>query len=197
MNQNPIENNKSIDLITEMISISRNKIIDDGKHFILWGVLVALCCFVQYFMIEFLEMLQESNVVWLILPIIGVPISIYMGKKSNNELQVKTVLTEIYHKLWLGFGISLGLIVFISIQYLHSPTSFILVLMGFSVYISYTILKFKPMLFGSIVFFCSSILFIYINSAANQVLLYGISVILGYIIPGFLLYKNRKSSLNA
>lgn len=197
MNQESLSSKQSLDIITEMITISRKKIIDNGMHFILWGVLIALCSFIQFFMLLFQYMPQESNLVWLILPIVGTPMSFIIGKKQNEETQVKSILTEIYKKIWLGFGISLFLIIFISIQYHHSPTAFILILMGFAMFLSYLILNFRPMLYGAVVFFVSSVLYIFIKESAFQALFYGISVVLGYLIPGVLLYNKFKHQRNA
>ena len=122
MENSTLSKEKSLEIINEMIAITRNKLIDDGFHFLLWGNLIVLACIVQFVMIYFFEKNAESNWVWMIMPLIGVPLSIIYGKKKKEKAQSSDFFSKIYMYLWIGFGISLFLTIFISILYQHSPT---------------------------------------------------------------------------
>jgi|688.fasta_scaffold569353_3 hypothetical protein len=193
MENQELNTEKNLALISEMIASTRNKISEDGFHVIFWGVLLVICCLVQYVMIKFFSIENESNYVWSVLPILGVPFSIWYGRKHSKDNQVKTFVDEFYKYIWIGFGISLFCVISISIAYQHSPTSFIMILMGFAVFVAGVILKFKPLIFGAIVFWISSFIYFYAQNYGPQLLVFAISIILGYIVPGILLRKQYKS----
>lgn len=192
MENSTLSKEKSLEIINEMIAITRNKMIDDGFHFLMWGTLIVLCCMIQFSMIQFLNLKNESNLVWLMIPIIGAPISIIYGKKKSKKDQSKSIFSKIYLTIWISFGISLFLTIFLSNIYKHSPTSFIMILTGFAVYISAKVLKFNPLKIGSFVFWTGAILYPFIENDGFQALFYGLIVMIGYLIPGYLLSKEHK-----
>jgi hypothetical protein len=196
MNNSNLNVETSFKIINEMIQITRQKFIDDGFHFLLWGTLIILACLTQFVMIHFLEKNHASNLVWLIMPIIGVPISIFYGSKKHKSENNSNIKSNIYLFLWKGFGISLFLIILISSIYKHTPTAFIMVVMGFAVYLSGSILKFNPLKIGSLCFWIGAIIFPFINYNAYQVLFYGAIVFLGYLVPGILLWNQFKKDKN-
>lgn len=193
MENQTLNNEKQLAIISEMIASTRSRLSEDGFHVILWGILIVISCLVQYIMIQFLNMHHESNYVWLIMPIIGTPVSIIYGYKQSKEQKVKTLIDEFYGYIWIGFWISLLCVTLISLAYKHSPTSFILVTMGFAVFIAGVVLKFKPLILGAVVFWISSFLYFYVGESTAQLLVFAASVVLGYIIPGLLLRKEYKA----
>lgn len=193
MNNQTLNEKQSFEIIKEMIDISKNKIIDDGKHFILWGTMVFLCCLIQFGLIEYTTMKENSSLVWFLM-LAGIPVSMYLGKNTNSS---KTILTEIYQKIWIGFGFTLGLIIYISTSKGMSPMSQLLALIGFAVYLTYNFLNYKPFLVSAIYFWISAVGYQYVESMSHQsyeILYYGIVVLLGYLVPGFMLYFKHKKS---
>lgn len=186
----------SFNIINEMIQITRRKLIDDGFHFLLWGSLIIFSCIIQFIMIHFFDKNELSNVVWIIMPIIGVPISIFYGSKKHKTEKNSNIISNIYLFLWKGFGFSLFLIILISLIYKHSPTAFIMIIMGFAVYLSGSILKFNPLKIGSLFFWIGAIVFPFIKYNAYQVLFYGAIVFSGYLVPGILLWNQNKKNKN-
>jgi hypothetical protein len=186
MNQEKLSEKESIEIIRKMIELSKNKIVDDGKHFILWGILVFMATVLQYIMYIFYNMGDKSGLSWFLM-FIGIPISIVLGKKGEKK---QTVLTDLYENIWLGFGISIGILIFTCLYLNASMAPFLLTVIGFAVFVSYQFVKFVPYLISSI-FFWASTLFLVVNqnriSPIEQTLIYGICVFLGYVIPGILL----------
>jgi len=180
---------KSFEIINEMLSITRKKIIDDGSHFIFWGVSIIICCLIQFVMIEFINKENESNLVWILLPIIGIPMSIFLSKRRKSETHQRNKITNFYKNIWIGFGISLFLVIFLSNILSHSPTPFIMVLIGFAVFLSSVIIDFKPLKIGAIVFWIGAILILFIEKNSYQALFYGFTILVGYVIPGVQLMK--------
>ena len=193
MENQTLDNEKQLAIISEMIASTRNRLSEDGFHVIFWGILIVISCLAQYIMIQFFKMNHESNYVWLIMPAIGTPVSIIYGYKQSKEQKVKTLIDEFYGYIWIGFLISLLCVILISLAYKHSPTSFILVSMGFAVFIAGAVLKFKPLILGAVVFWISSFLYFYVGESSAQLLVFAGSVVLGYIIPGLMLRKEYKA----
>jgi hypothetical protein len=67
-----------------------------------------------------------------------------------------------------------------------------MVITGFAVFMSGVILKFKPLIYGSFVFWLGSFGYYFMPSNSLQLLIFAVSVSLGYIIPGILLRKQFK-----
>ena len=195
MENQALDNEKSLAIIAEMIATTRNNISQDGFHFLLWGIILVICCIVQFIMIYFLQLPEESNLVWLLMPFVGVPISIWYGKTRDAQRKVKTFADTFYKFIWFGFGVSLFCTLLLTNYYQKTPTFFIMVLTGFAVFSSGIILKFKPLLYGAIVFWVGSLTAFLAPSDAVILLVFAISLIFGYIVPGFLLRKQYKSSL--
>jgi len=192
MENQEMNNEKSLAIIAEMLSTTRNNISEDGFHFLLWGVILVACCLIQYVMITFMNMLEESNNVWLVMPLVGIPLSKWHGSKKAAKRKVKTFVDDYYKYIWLGFGISLFSTIFLCNVYDHSPNAFIMVITGFAVFMSGVILKFKPLIYGSFVFWLGSFGYYFMPSNSLQLLIFAVSVSLGYIIPGILLRKQFK-----
>ena len=193
MENQQLNSEKNLALISEMIATTRNNISEDGFHFLLWGVLIVLCCIIQFVMIEYLELPNESNYVWLLMPFIGAPISMWYGAKKRKEQRVKTFVDEFYKYIWVGFAISMFTVIFVSNCYKHSPTAFIMIITGFAVFVSGIVFKYKPLIIGAFVFWLAALLFFFVKSDAYQLLVFAVSIILGYIIPGLLLRSQYKT----
>ncbi|MCU0328931.1 MAG: hypothetical protein MUE53_08065 [Chitinophagales bacterium] len=187
-----LQTTQSLKVIEEMIEISKSKIIDDGRFFILWGVLIIIASFSQAALLLATDLTHQTNLVWMLLPVLGAPMSIWLGKQSTKH--PATIVSSIYLQIWKGFGVALMFIIAISILYRISPTPFILILMAFAVYISGKILKFKPLIFGSVLFVLGAIGYKFLNHGAYQALMYGIVVLFGYVLPGYLLQLKSKKS---
>lgn len=185
---------KKLELISQMISSARNKFADDGFHLMLWGWLIILSCIVQFIMIEYVAMPTQSNWVWLLMPIIGTPISIWYGYTKSKEAKVESYIDSFYKFIWIGFFISIAATVFVSVKFGHSPTAFIMILMGLMVFIAGVILSFKYLIAGSIIFWIGAILLAFNPNDALQLLIFALSVLGGYIIPGMLLRRAYKKS---
>ena len=72
------------------------------------------------------------------------------------------------------------------------PIPFILTITGLGTFVSGTILKFKPLTWGGLLFWIAAIGASFV-APINQLLINGIAIFIGYIIPGILLWRNYKA----
>lgn len=190
MKEKNLSQEESLKVIHEMIEMAKNKICETGFHFLLWGCLVISASLLQYIMLQ-KGMEENSNYVWIIMPLIGFPIAMIYEYKKKKQQGTQTKFDSIYGFLWLGFGITLTLTIVISLYYHLNPIAFILILVGLTTFVSGAIHQFPPLIIGSIAFWISGLLCTQADHQ-NQLLINAAATFIGYVIPGFLLWKKSK-----
>lgn len=194
MNETPLDPKKSFDIIDSIIAESQKQNHDNGFYFRLWGILVATTSIAQYTLLN-LGYGKESNLVWLAMGIIGAPISMYYGfrQSKKNISGSQSISEKIYGRVWLGFGISLIMVIFTSIHLRVTPLPFICVVVGLATFLSGRLLRFLPLTLGGVVFWACAI-FASMFDQKEALLVYAASIILGYLVPGFMLWKKTKTA---
>jgi len=186
-----LSHTESLAIIQNMIATAKNNLTDNGFHFMLWGTLVILASISQYVLAVVFN--YEYNFIpWYIMPAIGVPAAIIYEIRKKKHEQVKTHFDRIFSILWSAVGISIFLVIFISVKAGMSPIPFILAIVGLGTFVSGNILNFKSLIFGSIVFWIAALGASFVPPV-TQLLINGIATFIGYIIPGILLWKNYKA----
>ncbi len=181
---------ESLQIIQSMINTAKNKISENGFYFLLWGALVIIACVAQFIMIKF-DFGEKSNFVWMIMPLVGVPISLFYGFKQNKKETTKSHTDKLYGFLWLGFGITLAIMIFVAVYSKISPIPFILALVGLATFVSGAIYKFTPLIIGGIIFWIACLACIAFKGP-EQLLIDAVATFLGYILPGIILWKKSK-----
>jgi hypothetical protein len=185
---------ESIRIIQSMIQTAKSRITENGFHFLLWGVLVIAASLGQYVWLG-QGGGNETNLVWMLMPAIGVPAAFVYEWRADKNKQVRTHLDSCYSFIWIGFGIALGLIIYTALR-MHTQTlPFILIITGLATFVSGCLFRFKPLIAGGIVFWVACVASSFI-SAYNQLLLNAAATFLGYIVPGVLLWQNYKRENN-
>ncbi|OYT15819.1 MAG: hypothetical protein B7C24_11100 [Bacteroidetes bacterium 4572_77] len=140
-------------------------------------------------------MYMESNWVWVIMPLIGAPIAFIYEYRKGKKSKTKSKFDKIYSYLWLGFGITLILSIFMSISSNLNPIGNILLLVGLATFVSGAIYRFIPLIIGAIVFWIAAVICPQIDQQ-SQLLLNALAIFIGYIIPGVLLWRKSKATTN-
>lgn len=193
MNEKTISHEESLTIIQSMIDRAKSKMSQNGFHFLLWGVLVIAASITQYFLVQG-GMGNSSNIVWLIMPAIGVPAGFIYESRRNKSATAQGYNDKTYNMVWLGFGITLGLGIFACVRGGMSPMPIILCIVGLATFISGSIYRFKLLTIGGIVFWAAAIACAFINGP-EQLLINAGATFIGYIIPGIALWNNYKKDL--
>ena len=181
---------ESLALIQSMIDKAQNKIAEDGFEFLLWGVLVILASIMNYALLK-MGYDDKAGLVWLIMPVIGVPISIiYNRRKAATEL-VRTYIERAVGNIWMAYGVTLFFIIFYCVKMELSPIPFILLVTGMATFNTGLTIQFKPLTIGGISFWAFGIISFFVIDA-NVLLLNALAIFTGYIIPGMLLRRQHK-----
>ncbi len=192
-NNESLSANDSLKLIESMIHKAQNRFSENGTLYLLWGWVVFFCSIIQYL---FLKFNQDTNgsLVWLVTILVMIYQIIYLSK-NQKTVKVKTYADEIIGYVWMTFGICMGLLTVImsklNIWMLFYP--FIFLFYGIPTFLSGAIMRFKPLMIGGFCCWILSIAATFITSV-EVILLFIPAVLVGWIIPGYLLRARFKSA---
>lgn len=183
---------ESLELITKMISETRNNLErDGGAIYLLWGYLWLLVALAIYFLII---KTGDYRVQWLwfAIPLIGYPGMYFILK--NRKKRAKTFIDRIMSCIWITIGVAaalLSLYMFIDSQ--AFPVLFVMALtINIGVAISGLVIKFKPVIIAGFLGLILSFAILMVDGA-TQILVSSLFAITMLIIPGHILEaSNRK-----
>jgi len=188
---------ESLQMISQIISKTRKSIKTSSFYFILWGwvlVFAALACF---FVIKYFVSIQQYQYInlgawlaWIIPVIVGTIISRVHERTSEKIEKGRSQIGNIIKMLWYSNGTAIVIGCFISYKLNFYPASIVFVIVGISTFMTGYIVKFKPLIYGGIIFWITSIMSAYIHNE-YQLILTALSIAAGYLVPGYML-KNSK-----
>ncbi len=180
---------ESLSMISDMIALAKKSIVDKGFHYLLWGWLVFVASTADFIMIQM--GIDHHYYVWFFMPIIGIPFAVWYNYKhySNSKSHLGLIITY----LWLGFLVSGILVFFIGIS--KNPENILqnfLLLLGFALFVSGSIIRFRPVYLGGIVYWIAALACVY-APYQYQLLINAAAALLGSIVPGYLLKRKFAS----
>jgi uncharacterized membrane protein len=215
MEENKMTEQESLQLISQMINKAKNSYLDSGVGPILWGTVITVCSLVTFFEIKYQFDLQFS--IWLLTLIAIVP-QIFIAVKQNRTSKVKSYDRKIIDYVWICFGISIFLLIFINanifyqlkpvfqsyidvkgtrpqFNYSSFTSSFFLLLYGIPTIITGACNNMRPMFYGGIVCWICCIISVY-TKIEWDMLLTAVAATSAWLIPGIIIrskfIKNRK-----
>ncbi len=185
---------QSLQVIHEMIENTKAKFRDNGFFYLLWGWLVLIASISHFIMLN-----MGIEYAWLPWPVtmfgggIASGIAGYrLGKKTN----VKTFFDTAIISLWIAFTITLFIILIASgVGRISWDTANVLIiaLYGLGTFISGSMMKFKPLIWGGIFSWIMAVIGLFLSSYYSLPLV-AISIIVAYLIPGYMLKSRAKSN---
>jgi hypothetical protein len=180
---------ESLQLISDAIAMTRENIRQNSFPFLLWGWLISLASF-SFFILHQYSSFHYYFLPFPVLAITGVITTIIYYRQKVSASTV-SYLNNFLYKMWLVLGISFFTVVFINVSQNKPPFTYTLIIAAIGTLASGLIMKFRPLIIGGILFFIAAIASIYVADE-YKVLLNGIAIIFGYLIPGYLL-KSAKA----
>ena len=177
---------ESLKIITEMINKTKFNIRQGSFYLLFWGWLIFGCALSEFLLRKFTDL--TSYYVWfLVIP--GVFVSMIYGFASGRKSTVRTYTGTIYMWVWIGFLFSATVLFIVHSKKMETVTPYILLLAGLPTFVSGFLIKFRALIIGGIFFWIMSLL-IYFAGPSFASLGTAIAMLIGYLIPGYLL-KNR------
>ncbi len=181
---------ESLRVIQQMIHTAKRDFEDDSFHYLLWGWLVFAASLGQF--ILFKQGFEHSEITWLLMPV-GAVIAFLYGRKQAKKERVKTYVSSFVMYVVTAMMVSLFIVLCFQGKLQQYTFPIILILYAIMLFIMGGILQFKPLIIGGITNWILAIVgFFY--SVEIQLLILALAVLLGYIIPGYLLGRRQQSA---
>jgi hypothetical protein len=181
---------EQIKLIEEMISSTKVNISAGSVYYLLWGWLVVAAAALNYYLLVYAAY-EQHWIAWPILMPLGGIASSIIKRRQEKKTQVKTYVDRALNYLWTGFLITLFFALFGMVTFgPEGVYPMVMFLYGLGTFVSGGILKFKPLLIGAFGAWLAGGV-AYFVPFQDQLLLLMASIILSYIIPGYLLAKSK------
>lgn len=204
---------ESLELITQMINKAKDACHDTGISAIMWGAVVAICSLLRLSEIQF-EYKLPFDVYWLTFAAV-IP-QIYFAIQSKKDRKVKSYGDEFMDYLWLGFGICIFLMIFItgtmysewkpvleeykqlaghsaSFRFYEFNSSLFLLLYGLPTFVTGVSMKFRPMLWGGLLCWACCIIALYTPVKVDLILV-AVSSVFAWFIPGIIMEKEYRKA---
>jgi hypothetical protein len=187
----------SLKLIEKFISNYHKNYRSDSYYFLLWGWVIALASVSHFVILRVLLKLEKYDLInllsaanWGLFIILGyIILFTHIRRRSINNI-IRSHLDKFITTLWQTTGWALLLIVLISLKLGEYPTPFVLSIVGLATFINGRIIQFNPLKWGGIIFFVFAILSAFVINE-YQLLVNAVAIILGYIIPGYMLRNSK------
>jgi len=175
-------------VIVRAIARTKDDIRSNSFYFMLWGWLIAIASFGFFVLMEFVRT-PLAFLPFPFLATVGI-ITTYMRYSKRRATATESYLTFFLNRMWAVLGIGFLMVVFINVRAGEMPFTYTLLLAGIGTVVSGWTMKFRPMVFGGVVFLVTSIASVYVP-VEYKALLQGMAIVTGYLVPGYLL-KNAE-----
>ena len=194
MKENPLSGVESLEVIQSMILKAKNQFSENGKLYLLWGW-VILFCSLGYFILDEVIHYAKPYAIWSLTWIAAVYMIIYLRREGKRRV-VKTYTQEILRYIWIAFVVIMVLggvlIARIPSFYLYNY-QFVLLFYGVPTFLSGTVLKFRPLIYGGIICWILAFLSTFVSFNFHPLLI-SLAVISAWIIPGYILKMRFKQA---
>ena len=173
---------------------------DGSFYYLLWGWVLLLSSMLCYFVIRYLiineiyeGMYWKSLLCWIVPIGAGVIIQLIQKRKQRKERLFKTHIDRYLTTLWMAAGVTFALMVIICYIMDIYPTPFILAGVGLVTFASGIMVRFTPLMIGGIIFSAAAVVSAF-TPALEQILIFAIALLPGYLLPGYLLRMSKIGS---
>ncbi len=190
MDKDVLTPEKSIELITQVISEARNKFEKNGFIYLFWGALLGIVSLVQFILIK--QELYEINwYPYLLMPLGAIYTFVYFYKKKGKHKQNQ--ISRIISFSWIAISLNMMILGFLFYPYLkESLIPVILILLSAGIIMSGSSLNSKILLLSGIIINVSAFIAFYVD-LMYQPLLMSIVSFTAIFVPGvFLMIQDKK-----
>lgn len=191
MEEKEMQPSESLAIISGMINTAKNRIADDGFLLIFWGWLVLAASLSHYACISL--NIPHGYIAWMALMPVGAVVSIFYGLKQQKKERIRTYVDIYLGYNWAGFIIAMVIaLVMMPLHGMKTTYFFLMVLYGLATFISGGLLRFRPLIIGSLFSFAFAVISVFANTA-DQLLCISAAILCSYVIPGHLLRLKFRS----
>jgi hypothetical protein len=176
---------QSLEIISQMIQQAQGNISKNSFYFLLWGWVIAIANFGMYSIVKFTPYPKYAPLMWFLSIPAWIATVIYANKHAKEQGTV-THLDTVTKWLWICMALAILPVWIFGAKINWNVNAIVLMPIGIATFLMGIIIRFKPLLFGGATFWVASVL-CYLVSPVDQCLIAGIAVMLGYLVPGYML----------
>ncbi len=176
---------ESLALIAEAIRKTKENFRENSRFFLLWGWLIAAAS-LGFFL---LRQYTDTRFFFLPFPVLaaaGIVTTLVWYRQLRAKSPTETYLGYFVNRLWMVVGLSFILVVYISVSRGWPPFLYTLIVAAIGTMVSGLAMKFRPLVWGGVLFFMAAVAGVYLPDAYLP-LLTGLAMMGGYLVPGYLL----------
>ncbi|TXC76925.1 hypothetical protein [Luteibaculum oceani] len=179
-----------IHMITSMIAEARKSFSKTSIYFLIWGIVMAVAGLVEFWLTQ--EQYASPFIAWPVAGAIGGIWAGVVGRKQGMQQTHFTLYDRAIMAIWSSYTVTLVLIIIASVLQKQNPGLWIMFLTGLPTLASGLLIKFRPLIYGGIVFWVAGLIALFIPSNYLP-LTFAISLFFGYIIPGLMLKRAEEN----
>lgn len=192
----PLSNEKSLEIIHQMINQAKTNITDSGLRWLLWGMMLFVTSLSTYVFIN----IGSKNIflAWNIFGAVTIVLLIYDIVKPTKK-PARTYVDDLLKLVDIGFATCIFMIIFsinMDVVYPSGGFGFFLMIFAFLMLIKGGAIKSRSLMIGAIVNWIGAIAIFIIKDFKYAMLIMAGAVLAGYIIPGMLLRSKYKRENN-
>lgn len=192
---------ESLNLISEVISNTRSNLRTDSFFFLLWGWFVAIASLIEALILwnagrmsEWKNVGMLSGLNWGGLVLIGLIIQVFYIKKHYVKRGYRTFFERIISYMWMISAFIIFLMVYLAGTRHESPEPYIFAAVSIPTVITGLMTRFRPMIIGGLLFVLFAVVAVNIQTPYLRSLISAFAIICGYLIPGYLLRRQKQVS---
>ncbi|MBK8522003.1 MAG: hypothetical protein WAT20_08120 [Ferruginibacter sp.] len=194
-NDQSLTKEKSLEIIQQMINQAKSNITDNGLGWLLWGTMIFLASLLTWFFVY----TDADNLFlgWNIFGIITIVLLSYEFFKPKKK-KVRTYVDDLLRLVDIGFTICLFTVIF-SINVAVNPNAgfgFFLMIFAFQMLLKGGAVKSRSLMIGAAVNWAGAIAMFINKDFKYDMLIMATAVLIGYIIPGLLLWLEYRKLNN-
>jgi Flp pilus assembly protein TadB len=197
MEEQKITESESLHLIQRMIQVAREEHRENGDGWLIWGWLLFLAS-VSSAILAYLEIWGYISWIWSGILVVGGVIYIVFHVLRRKDTKVKTYVQEMLDRFGSGFFISLFAIVAAGFIIKGSyGFGYYYILYAFWMYIHGSAIRFRPLIIGAYVNWLAAIVIFLLKDTAQVMVVSAIAVLVGYLIPGYMLQAEYRKKMKS
>jgi hypothetical protein len=192
-NSEKLNEKDGLRVIYEMIEAAKCDVRDNYFYYLLWGALVFIASLLEFVLLRVFH-LPYHYIGWPVLMGIGIFVTILYVFRKQGRSDSTSYVGSFFLYFFIGWSISLMLLLAFVIPSNHTliqPVS--LAMYALAIFVSGNILRFRPLVWGGIITWAAAVASFF-SPFPVQLLITAATVIIAYIVPGWLL-KRKNSSL--
>lgn len=195
MEDQKISEQESLQLIQQMIQVAKDDHRENGDGWLIWGWLLFIAS-LSSAVLSYLQIKGYIGWIWTGMLVVGMLLYIFFHVLKKREEKVKTYVQELLDRIGTGFFISLFAIVaagfIINTSY---GFGYYYILYAFWMYIHGSAIRFRPLIIGAFVNWIAAIAIFLLKDTAQIMVISAIAVLIGYLIPGYMLRAEYRKKM--